>query len=115
MRRIGVVEVGLVRDLGVGELVVVGGGDVHDPGRARSVDETLHRGNGVHRAGDVELPVRIHEVDLCVDVPENFHVTSSSRAFDLYLRPTLALGRPSVRTRSAVKSFEPRMSEEPTP
>src|SRR5205823_3375863 len=43
------------------------------------------------------------------------HSTSSSRRFGWYLRPTFADGRPSVRTMSAVKSFEPRMREEPTP
>ena len=107
--------VGRVRDLVVGELVVVHLGHVDDARRPCSVDQELHRGNRLLGAGHVELPVRIHEVDLCVDVPENFHVTSSSRVFGLYLRPTLALGRPSVRTRSAVKSFEPRMSDEPTP
>ena len=45
-----------------------------DPGGARSIDEALHRGNGLLGAGDVELPVRKHEVDLSVDVPENGHV-----------------------------------------
>ena len=110
-----VAKSGVVRDLGVGELVVVGRGDVDDPGRARSVDETLHRRNRLLGAGDVELPVREHEVDLRVDVPEDCHVTSSSRGFGLYVRPTFADGRPSVSTMSAVKSFEPRISDEPTP
>src|SRR5712691_1213373 len=88
---------------------------MHDPGRARSVDEALHRADCLLRATDIELPVRKHEVDLGVDVPKDGHVTSSSRRLGLYVRPTFAEGRPSVRTMSAVKSFEPRISDEPTP
>src|SRR6266571_6561595 len=88
---------------------------MHDPGRARSVDEALHRADCLLRATDIELPVRKHEVDLGVDVPKDGHVTSSSRRLGLYVRPTFADGRPSVSTISAVKSFEPRISDEPTP
>ena len=43
------------------------------------------------------------------------HSTSSSRGFGRKPRPTFADGRPSVSTTSAVKSFSPRMSAEPTP
>src|SRR5437868_2079148 len=43
------------------------------------------------------------------------HSTSSSRAFGRKRRPAFAEGRPSVSTTSAVKSFEPRISDEPTP
>src|SRR5438874_3149884 len=43
------------------------------------------------------------------------HVTRSSRSFGRYRRPNFPDGRPSVRTMSAVKSFEPRISDEPTP
>src|SRR6266571_6848944 len=88
---------------------------MHDPGRARSVDEALHRADCLLRATDIELPVRKHEVDLGVDVPKDGHVTSSSRRLGLYVRPTFADGRPSASTISAVKSFEPRISDEPTP
>jgi len=60
--------------------------------------------------------VRADEVDLGLDVPEDaIHVTSSSRGFGRYQRPIFPEGRPSVRTMSAVKSFEPRISDEPTP
>src|SRR2546421_7287575 len=91
------------------------GGNVNDPGRTRSVDEPLHCRHGLLCAGDVELPVGQHEVELGVDVPEDGHVTSSSRGLGLYLRPTFADGRPSVSTMSAVKSFDPRISDDPTP
>src|SRR6266576_7040488 len=43
------------------------------------------------------------------------HSTSSSLEFGRKPRPAFADGRPSVSTTSAVKSFEPRISEEPTP
>ena len=43
------------------------------------------------------------------------YATRSSRGFGRYQRPTFALGRPSVSTTSAVKSFSPRISAEPTP
>ncbi len=69
--RVRVAQVGRVGDLGVGQLVVVGGGDVREPGRAGRVDEQLHRRRNLLRAGDVELPRRLHEVDLRVDVPED--------------------------------------------
>ena len=114
MRRVGAREVRLVRDLVVGQLVVVGGRDVHDAFRTYRLHQTLHRRRGRFGAGDVQLPVGEHEVDLRVDVPED-HSTSASREFGLYLRPTFAEGRPSVSTMSAVKSFEPRISDEPTP
>jgi hypothetical protein len=51
--------------------VVVGRGDVDDPGLARGGDELRHRGRRLLGAGDVELSVREHEVDLRVDVPED--------------------------------------------
>ena len=37
------------------------------------------------------------------------------RGFGRYSRPTFAHGRPSTSTTSAVKSLEPRISDEPTP
>src|SRR5256886_12303921 len=40
LRRIRRREVRLARDLRIGQLVVVGGGDVHEPGRARSEEHT---------------------------------------------------------------------------
>jgi MFS family permease len=43
------------------------------------------------------------------------YVTSSRREFGRSTRPTLDSGRPSTRTMSAVKSFDPRSSDEPTP
>ena len=43
------------------------------------------------------------------------HLTVSSRSFGRYSRPTFAHGLPSTITTSAVKSFAPRSSEEPTP
>src|SRR5204863_8762652 len=107
-------EVGLLGDLVVDQLVVIRRGDVDDASRTSRVDETLHRRHRRLCSRHVELAARKHEVDLRVDVPED-HSTSASRRFGLYLRPTFAEGRPSVRTMSAVKSFEPRMSEEPTP
>ena len=75
-------EVGLVGDLVVRQLVVVGGGDVRDVRRARGIDEPPHRRRGLLRSWDVELALREHEVDLRVDVPEN-HSTSASRGFGL--------------------------------
>ena len=51
--------------------MVVRGCDVDEPGRARGVDEALHRGRGLLRVWHVELARRLHEVDLRVDVPEN--------------------------------------------
>ncbi len=47
--------------------------------------------------------------------PSAAQATRSSRGFGLRSRPTLALGRPSVSTMSAVKSLAPRSSEDPTP
>ena len=44
-----------------------------------------------------------------------FYSTSSRRGLGFSCRPALASGRPSTRTTSAVKSFWPRSSEEPTP
>lgn len=41
--------------------------------------------------------------------------TRSSRGFGRHSRPTFAHGRPSTITTSAVKSFAPRISDEPTP
>jgi hypothetical protein len=41
--------------------------------------------------------------------------TRLRRGFGFSLRPTFATARPSTRTTSAVKSFEPRSSDEPTP
>ena len=43
------------------------------------------------------------------------YATGSSRGFGRSSRPTFAHGRPSTTTTSAVKSFAPRISEEPTP
>ena len=66
--------------------------------------------------GTASLPSAMDEVDLRVDVPEDaLHVTSSSRGFTRKRRPTFADGLPSVSTMSPVKSFEPRISDEPTP
>ena len=42
-----------------------------EPRRPCGVDEALHRRRDVVRAGNVELPRRLHEVDLRVDVPKN--------------------------------------------
>ena len=42
-------------------------------------------------------------------------LTRLRRGFGRSSRPTLPPGRPSTITTSAVKSFEPRISEEPTP
>ena len=42
-------------------------------------------------------------------------MTSSRRGFGRSRRPTFADGSPSVTTMSAVKSFEPRISDEPMP
>ena len=47
--------------------------------------------------------------------PPQIYVTRVRRGFGRSLRPTLATGRPSTRTTSAVKSFWPRSSDEPTP
>ena len=43
------------------------------------------------------------------------YATGSSRGFGRSSRPTFAHGRPSTTTTSAVKSFAPRISDEPTP
>ena len=109
--------VGVVRDLGVRELVVVGRGDVDEPGLAYAPDEPLHRGDRLLGATHVQLPLGEHEVDLGVDVPQDqaAQVTRSSRSLGRSRRPTFADGFPSVRTMSAVKSLSPRMSDEPTP
>ena len=47
-------------------------------------------------------------------LPEPYS-TSASRGLARKRRPTLAEGRPSVMTTSPVKSFSPRISDEPTP
>ena len=47
--------------------------------------------------------------------PAERHSTTVRRGLGFSLRPALATGRPSTRTTSAVKSFDPRSSEEPTP
>src|SRR5439155_10825308 len=100
----------------VRQLVVVGRGDVRDAGRACGLDQPRHRRPSLRRARDRELPVGVHEVHLRVDVPqEPPHATSSSRGFGRNRRPTFAEGLPSVTTMSPVKSFEPRIREEPTP
>src|SRR5262249_41970888 len=114
--RVGVDEVRRVRDLGIAVLVVVGGGDVHDALGARPADERVHLRQPRLRAGHGEAAVLEHEVALRVDVPEDdAHRTSSSRSLASSARPTFATGTPSQRTTSAVKSFSPRMSAEPTP
>ncbi len=65
---------------------------------------------------DRELPLRVDEVDLGVDVPQHRgHGTSSSRGFGRRPRPNFADGLPSVSTMSPVKSFDPRISDDPTP
>src|SRR5207248_2998012 len=71
MGRVRALPVRGIRDLGVGELVVVGRGDVHDAGAARGVYELFERREQLRRAGHVQLPARLHEVDLRVDVPED--------------------------------------------
>ena len=89
---------------------------MRDPGVPRRSHEPRHRRERRLRVRDRQLPVGVHEVDLRVDVPEHTpHVTSSRRGFGLSHRPTFAEGLPSLRTMSAVKSFEPRISDEPTP
>ena len=62
---------GSSRDLRVGQLVVVGRGDVDEPALARAATSRSIAGRDLLGAGDVELPVREHEVDLRVDVPED--------------------------------------------
>jgi hypothetical protein len=47
--------------------------------------------------------------------PAERHSTAVRRGLGFSLRPALATGRPSTRTTSAVKSLDPRSSEEPTP
>ena len=108
--------VGLVRDLGVGQLVVVGGGDVRDAARPRPADEPGHRRHDCLGSRHGELPVGIDEVDLRVDVPED-RATRHARAAGSgrSRRPTFDARPPSVTTMSAVKSFSPRISDEPTP
>ena len=49
------------------------------------------------------------------DFASGAQVTSSSRGFGRYRRPTFDDGRPSVRTTSAVKSFSPWIRAEPIP
>ena len=87
---------------------------------AGGLDETSHGRNDLLCARNGELPAGSDEVDLRVDVPEDDpvhrgYVTSCIRGFGRNRRPTLAEACPSVRTMSPVKSFEPRMSDEPTP
>ena len=109
---------GVVRDLGVGQLVVVGRGDVRRCRAARAaVDEPRHRRHAPSSAsGTASLPSASHEVDLRVDVPEE---RASRDELEPRVRPqrrpTFADGSPSVMTMSPVKSFEPRISDEPTP
>src|SRR3954468_989878 len=43
------------------------------------------------------------------------YVTRSRRGFGLDSRPTFAHGLPSTSTTSAVKSFDPRSNDDPTP
>ena len=89
---------------------------MRNSGKPRRRDEATHRRQRRFRVRDRQLPVGEDEVDLRVDVPENApHVTSSRRELGRRRRPTFAAGRPSVTTMSAVKSFEPRISDEPTP
>jgi hypothetical protein len=108
--------VGRLGDLRVGQLVVVGGRHVRNPLRTRPGDEPRHRRHHRLGAGHGELAVPVDEVDLRVDVPQHpLHVTGSSRGFGRSQRPTFADGSPSVTTMSAVKSFEPRISDEPMP
>ncbi len=84
--------------------------------RAGGTHEPRHRGQRRLGTRHGELAVRMDEVDLRVDVPEDaLHVTGSNREFGRRLRPTFADGLPSVTTMSPVKSFEPRISDEPTP
>ena len=71
MGRVGVPVVRVVGDLRVGELVVVGGGDVNQAGRARSLDELPHRRRGLLGSRNVELALGEHEVVLRVDVPQD--------------------------------------------
>ena len=86
------------------------------PGSARGRDEPGHRRHRSGRVGNGELAVGLDEVELRVDIPENrLHETSSSRGFGRRPRPNFADGCPSVTTISPVKSFEPRISDEPTP
>src|SRR3954453_8419507 len=107
MRRKGGRIVGRLRDLRIGQLVIVGRGDVRNAFAPRPLDEPGHRRNARFGVGNGKLAVRVDEVDLRVDVPEQtLHVTSSKRGFGRRRRPTFADGSPSVTTMSAVKSFE---------
>src|SRR5205085_4483363 len=120
VRRVRRPEVRFLGELVVRQLVVVRRRDVDDARRARGLDDSPHGGSDPLGPGDVELPAREHEVDLRVDVPEDRaghrrYETSSSRSFGRNQRPTFAVGRPSVMTTSAVKSYDPRMSDDPTP
>ena len=83
--------------------------------RAHATSRAIAGTDG-HGTGNDELAARDDEVDLCVDVPEDrLTATRSSRGFGRRRRPTFETGLPSATTMSAVKSFSPRIREEPTP
>jgi hypothetical protein len=95
----------------VGDDVVAEGDGTGLPGR---------RGQRVRvRVPDLPGPPRLSRRHELV-APENgqpgpAYATGCMRSLGAYLRPTLAHGRPSTITTSAVKSLSPRMRLEPTP
>ena len=98
--------------------MVVGTGDDTNAVGMREVGQLAQVIGEVLGTRHVQLAVRRHEVHLRVYIPENAcHSTTSRRGLGLYARPTLADGRPSLSTMSAVKSKLPSLatSEEPTP
>jgi hypothetical protein len=71
MRRPGAVEIRLLRDLGIAELVLVAGSDVHNAGRACRLDELSHRRSRLLSTGEVKPAAGLDEIDLRIDIPED--------------------------------------------
>ena len=111
VRRPGAVEVGLLRDLGVAELVLVARGDVDDAGSASRLHEARHGRPCLLRAGEVELAARLDEVDLRVDVPEDrpaHDATVRTSPGKLHTETSVRSGLPAPRAAIVGERLRPR-------
>ena len=79
-------------------------------------DECIVASIGTSMANFVALSVLIQRgEEVLIEQPTYPYLLEIAQWLGAKLRPTFALGLPSSSTTSAVKSFSPRISEEPTP
>ena len=89
MGREGLVKIGMVRQLPVTRNVIIRAGENPDAGAMRFLGQLAELRYDLIGFGNVELPVRPHEIVLCINIPEQ----RASHHFPIGTRLQAALQR----------------------